>query len=150
VYIKKYIIIIACFLSVVLVGCSKGDGKMSDQEKAEQFVKEMEPVMEKQIHSEDYNNFVKKIEFTNVSITPLGGIKVDGYVNQESLTFHYNLDYENRKDTSGFNPDGELNEKMGILEHDLNEDDDTTQKKSSAPQSSPDLKSTLSQYKLNL
>lgn len=144
-YIKKYIIIIACFLSIVLVGCSKGDGKMSDQEKAEQFAKEMEPVMEKQIHAEDYNNFVKKIEFTNVSITPLGGITVDGYVNKESLTFHYNLDYGNKKDIFGFNPDGELNEKMGILKHDLDEDDDTPQKKSSSSQSSSDVKLNLSQ-----
>ncbi|WP_088816440.1 hypothetical protein [Listeria goaensis] len=130
-YKKTYIIIIACFLLVVLVGCSKGDGEMSDQDKAEQFAKEMEPTMTKQIHAVDYNHFVNKITFTKVSITPLGDINVDGYVNSKNFSFYYTLSYNNTTDVFGFNPNGSLDKKMGITEHELKEKEAPVQQNTS-------------------
>lgn len=113
---QKYIMAGATLilLSLLLIGCGKDDDQLSDQEKAEQFGKMMEPKMEERIHAEDYNSFVKSIHFNKAKIDPLGGITVDGYVNDTTdYDFTFFLNHQDKNDVSSFGFSDELAKKMG-------------------------------------
>ncbi|AIZ62347.1 DUF1433 domain-containing protein [Bacillus safensis] len=62
----------------------------SDQEKAEEFAEKMKPKIEERLHEEDIHNFIKTITFKkNVSISPMGYVTVDGYINNEPDKYHF-------------------------------------------------------------
>ncbi|MBC1465633.1 hypothetical protein HCJ68_11915 [Listeria welshimeri] len=135
-------------LSTFLVACGKDDGKMSNQEKAEKFAEEMKPKMEERIHAEDYNNFVETIKFEkNIEISPMGGIFVHATIN-DKYDVSFTLNYNDKNDVSTFSFDDELAKKMGNFDKDklapLPKEKVTPQNTSS------NLKTILSKYKLNL
>ncbi|EDN9303600.1 hypothetical protein FWK73_04440 [Listeria monocytogenes] len=135
-------------LSTFLVACGKDDGKMSNQEKAEKFAEEMKPKMEERIHAEDYNNFVETIKFEkNIEISPMGGIFVHATIN-DKYDVSFTLNYNDKNDVSTFSFDDELAKKMGNFDKDklapLPNEKVTPQNTSS------NLKTVLSKYKLNL
>ncbi|MBC1420050.1 DUF1433 domain-containing protein [Listeria fleischmannii] len=88
---------------------------MSEKEKAQAFAQDMQPVMEKRIHAEDYNNAVKTITFNkHVKTVPLGGVLVDGYINNDSsLSFEFNLDYGDKTSEGSYTFSKELQKKLG-------------------------------------
>ncbi|MFS3915439.1 DUF1433 domain-containing protein [Bacillus australimaris] len=62
----------------------------SDQEKAKEFAEKMKPKIEERLHEEDIHNFIKTITFKkNVSISPMGYVTVDGYINNEPDKYHF-------------------------------------------------------------
>ncbi|WP_342491179.1 DUF1433 domain-containing protein [Bacillus sp. FSL R5-0422] len=62
----------------------------SDLEKAEEFAEKMKPKIEERLHEEDIHNFIKTITFKkNVSISPMGYVTVDGYINNEPDKYHF-------------------------------------------------------------
>ncbi|MFS0653863.1 DUF1433 domain-containing protein [Bacillus sp. 179-C3.3 HS] len=62
----------------------------SDQEKAEEFAEKMKSKIEKDLRKEDIHQFIKSITFEKeVSISPMGNVVVDGYVNNEPEKFHF-------------------------------------------------------------
>ncbi len=62
----------------------------SDQEKAEEFAEKMKPKIEERLHEEDIHDFIKTITFKkNVSISPMGYVTVDGYINNEPDKYHF-------------------------------------------------------------
>ncbi|MDR0124145.1 DUF1433 domain-containing protein [Bacillus zhangzhouensis] len=62
----------------------------SDQEKAEEFAEKMKPKIEERLHEEDIHNFIKTITFNkSVSISPMGYVTVDGYINNEPDQYHF-------------------------------------------------------------
>ncbi|ABV64249.1 DUF1433 domain-containing protein [Bacillus pumilus] len=62
----------------------------SDIEKAEEFAEKMKPKIEERLHEEDIHNFIKTITFKkNVSISPMGYVTVDGYINNEPDKYHF-------------------------------------------------------------
>ncbi|MBC1410065.1 hypothetical protein [Listeria welshimeri] len=135
-------------LSTFLVACGKDDGKMSNQEKAEKFAEEMKPKMEERIHAEDYNNFVETIKFEkNIEISPMGGIFVHATIN-DKYDVSFTLNYNDKNDVSTFSFDDEVAKKMGNFDKDkvapLPNEKVTPQNTSS------NLKTILSKYKLNL
>lgn len=73
----------------------------------------MQPKIEERIHAEDYNNYVKHIQFDNVTISPLGRIDIEGFVNHEKedyFVFTLDLNVEKATDYSFSNS---LAKKMG-------------------------------------
>ncbi|ATP95920.1 DUF1433 domain-containing protein [Bacillus altitudinis] len=61
----------------------------SDQEKAEEFAEKMKPKIEEYLHEKDIHNFIKTITFKkNVSISPMGYVTVDGYINEIGSMSH--------------------------------------------------------------
>ncbi|MBF2341159.1 hypothetical protein [Listeria welshimeri] len=142
------ILFLLLVLSTFLVACGKDDGKMSNQEKAEKFAEEMKPKMEERIHAEDYNNFVETIKFEkNIEISPMGGIFVHATIN-DKYDVSFTLNYNDKNDVSTFSFDDELAKKMGNFDKDkvapLPNEKVTPQNTSS------NLKTILSKYKLNL
>ncbi|MCM2989191.1 DUF1433 domain-containing protein [Bacillus safensis] len=62
----------------------------SEQEKIEEFAEKMKPKIEERLHEEDIYKFIKTITFEkNVTISPMGYITVDGYINDEPEKFHF-------------------------------------------------------------
>ncbi len=62
----------------------------SDQVKAEEFAEKMKPKIEERLHKEDIHNFIKTITFKkNVSISPMGYVTVDGYINNDAEKYHF-------------------------------------------------------------
>ncbi|MEH7551891.1 DUF1433 domain-containing protein [Bacillus altitudinis] len=62
----------------------------SDQEKAEEFAEKMKPKIEEYLHEKDIHNFIKTITFKkNVSISPMGYVTVDGYINNDAEKYHF-------------------------------------------------------------
>ncbi|MGM0756351.1 MAG: DUF1433 domain-containing protein [Bacillota bacterium] len=62
----------------------------SDQEKAEEFAEKMKPKIEERLHEEDIYNFIKTITFEkDVTISPMGYITVDGYINNQPEKYHF-------------------------------------------------------------
>ncbi|WP_163114621.1 DUF1433 domain-containing protein [Bacillus safensis] len=62
----------------------------SDQEKVEEFAEKMKPKIKERLHEEDIHNFIKTITFKkNVSISPMGYVTVDGYINNEPDKYHF-------------------------------------------------------------
>ncbi|WP_342467692.1 DUF1433 domain-containing protein [Bacillus sp. FSL W8-0629] len=62
----------------------------SDQEKAEEFAEKMKPKIEEYLHEKDIHNFIKTITFKkNVSISPMGYVTVDGYINKDAEKYHF-------------------------------------------------------------
>jgi hypothetical protein len=112
---RKYILIITCFILLMLSGCALGDDKMSEKEKAQAFAKDMQPLMEKRIHAEDYRNAVKTITFNKqVKTIPLGGVLVDGYINDDpNLSFEFNLDYDDKTSEGSYTFSKELQKELG-------------------------------------
>ncbi|MBC2314372.1 DUF1433 domain-containing protein [Listeria welshimeri] len=136
-------------LSIFLVACGKDDGKMSNQEKAEKFAKELQPKMEERIRAEDYNKFVESIHFNQAEIDPLGGVVVDGYINNNSnYGFTFFLNYNDPNDVSSYGFGDDLSIKMGNFDKDKPAPLSSEKKTSQSPSS--DFKTILSKYKLNL
>ncbi|MEN2665803.1 hypothetical protein [Listeria aquatica] len=135
-------------LSTVLVACGKDDGKMSDQEKAEKFAKEMQPKMEERIQAEDYNKFVKTIKFeNNVEISPMGGVFVHATIN-DKYDVSFTLNYNDKNDVSTYSFDDELAKKMGNFGKD--EPAPLPSEKETSQATKADIETILSKYKLNL
>ncbi|MCY7673978.1 DUF1433 domain-containing protein [Bacillus safensis] len=62
----------------------------SDQEKAEKFAEKMKPKIEEYLHEKDIHNFIITITFKkNVSISPMGYVTVDGYINNDAEKYHF-------------------------------------------------------------
>ncbi|MHC5251023.1 DUF1433 domain-containing protein [Listeria kieliensis] len=147
---KKTLTVLFLLLSLTtfLVACGKDDGKMSNQEKAEKFAEEMQPKMEERIHAEDYNKFVESIHFNQAEIDPLGGVVVDGYINNNSnYDFTFFLNYNDPNDVSSYGFGDELSVKMGNFDK---ENPAPASKESTTQNTSSDLQTILSKYKLNL
>lgn len=71
----------------------------SDQEQAEEFAEKMKPKIEEYLHEKDIHNFIKTITFKkNVSISPMGYVTVDGYINDaEKYHFSASLIYKSNE-----------------------------------------------------
>ncbi len=118
---NKIILLLFLLNTVLLVACGQEDRKMSDQEKAEKFTEQMKPIMEERIHTDDYNNFVKQINFIedSVEVTPLGNISIDGTINNnDSLGFTFTLTYSNKNNIQSYSYDDLLAKKMGNFDKD--------------------------------
>ncbi|WP_424925070.1 DUF1433 domain-containing protein [Bacillus safensis] len=62
----------------------------SDQEKAEDFAEKTKPKIEEYLHEKDIHNFIKTITFKkNVSISPMGYVTVDGYINNDAEKYNF-------------------------------------------------------------
>ena len=62
----------------------------SNQEKVEEFAEKMKPKIEERLHEKDIHTFIKTITFKkNVSISPMGYVTVDGYINNEPAKYHF-------------------------------------------------------------
>ncbi|MCM2989196.1 DUF1433 domain-containing protein [Bacillus safensis] len=62
----------------------------SEQEKAEEFAEKMKPKIEERLQKKDIHHFIEKITFKkNVSISPMGYVTVDGYINGEPEKFDF-------------------------------------------------------------
>ncbi|WP_322536116.1 DUF1433 domain-containing protein [Bacillus altitudinis] len=62
----------------------------SDQELAEELAEKMKPKVEEHLHKKDIHNFIKTITFKkNVSISPMGYVTVDGYINNDAEKYHF-------------------------------------------------------------
>ncbi|MBK4205132.1 DUF1433 domain-containing protein [Bacillus subtilis] len=72
----------------------------SEQEKAEAYVEEMKPKIEKELRKEDIHHFIKSVTFEDkVNINPMGRIVVNGYINDNPEKFDFSADliYESNK-----------------------------------------------------
>ncbi|MCM2989194.1 DUF1433 domain-containing protein [Bacillus safensis] len=62
----------------------------SEQEKVEEFAEKMKPKIEEELREMDIHGFINSITFEkNVTISPMGYITVDGYINDEPEKFHF-------------------------------------------------------------
>ncbi|WP_088840733.1 DUF1433 domain-containing protein [Listeria sp. ILCC797] len=101
-------------LSILISACGKDNGSMSDQQKAEKFADQMKPKIEQRIYAEDYNDFVTSIQFEETKIDPLGGIQVEGYVNQNpDYYFVMDLTYNDTSVPDSFTFSDALSKKTG-------------------------------------
>ncbi|WP_039074951.1 DUF1433 domain-containing protein [Bacillus sp. MSP13] len=72
----------------------------SDQEKAEAYVEEMKPKIEKELRKEDIHHFIKSVTFEDkVTINPMGRMIVNGYINDNPDKFYFSADliYDSNK-----------------------------------------------------
>lgn len=113
---KKILLLIGFFCIILLIACKQEGESVSDQEKAEKFAIQMKPIMVERIHTDDYNNFVKSIDFNeeSIQITPLGNIDIDGIINKDNdLGFTFTLNYSDKKNVQSYSYDDILAKKMG-------------------------------------
>ncbi|MDM5299955.1 DUF1433 domain-containing protein [Bacillus pumilus] len=74
----------------------------SDKEKTEEFAEKMKPKIEDHLHKRDIHNFIKTITFEkDVSISPMGYVVVDGYVNNDPEKFHFSASLMYRSNEIG-------------------------------------------------
>lgn len=71
--------------------------KKSDQQKAEEFADKMKPKIEEDLYEMDIHHFIKNITFKKeVTISPMGYIVVEGYINDEPEKFNFSASLKYR------------------------------------------------------
>ncbi|MBR0589596.1 MULTISPECIES: DUF1433 domain-containing protein [Bacillus] len=74
----------------------------SDQEKAEEFAEKMKPKIEERLHKKDIHHFIEKITFKKkVSISPMGYVTVDGYINDDPEKFYFSASLMHKSNEIG-------------------------------------------------